>query len=426
MTYEEICEYIYKIPKFTKKNSLAHTKELMRRLKNPQDSFAVIHVAGSNGKGSVCAFISSILREAGFRTGLFTSPHLVCMEERFCIDGKNCSREDFVWAYGQVRQAVAEMQEEKMAHPSFFEYLFAMGMVIFKKKGVKYLVLETGLGGRLDATNIFSKPLLTVITSISLEHTEILGDTIEKIAAEKAGIIKERVPVIFDGNNSDASAVIRERARQMGAPFCEITLKNIKIREITGKKIDFCYRTGYDVVELSIPFVAEYQVMNAAVAYAASCELPAALGISQAQRERGLAKTRWPGRMQEAAERIYFDGAHNMDGIRLFLQTVKEIGGERPMLLFSMVREKDYHSVVHLLAGDVDWGEVVLTKIPDERGLEPELLREEFSLFGRETTVIYDCKDAYAYAVSKKAKGQYLFCSGSLYLIGELEKQDQI
>ena len=191
MTYEEICEYIYKIPKFTKKNSLAHTKELMRRLKNPQDSFAVIHVAGSNGKGSVCAFISSILREAGFRTGLFTSPHLVCMEERFCIDGKNCSREDFVWAYGQVRQAVAEMQEEKMAHPSFFEYLFAMGMVIFKKKGVKYLVLETGLGGRLDATNIFSKPLLTVITSISLEHTEILGDTIEKIAAEKAGIIKD-------------------------------------------------------------------------------------------------------------------------------------------------------------------------------------------------------------------------------------------
>lgn len=161
------------------------------------------------------------------------------------------------------------MERDGLAHPSFFEYLFVMGMLIFAEHQVKYLVLETGLGGRLDATNIFEEPLLTIITSISLEHTEILGDTIEEIAGEKAGIIKEGVPLVFDANNTLASAVIRNKAREKRAPYYENSLKNIKIHEITGKYIDFCFSTGYDVVDLRIPFSAEYQVLNAALAYRA-------------------------------------------------------------------------------------------------------------------------------------------------------------
>lgn len=421
MTYEEICEYIYDIPKFTKKNSLEHTKELLKRLGNPQRRFEVIHVAGSNGKGSVCAYINSVLCEAKLATGMFTSPHLVCMEERFQINGRNCTKEDFIRAFERVKTVVEQMERDGLAHPSFFEYLFVMGMLIFAEHQVKYLVLETGLGGRLDATNIFEEPLLTIITSISLEHTEILGDTIEEIAGEKAGIIKEGVPLVFDANNTLASAVIRNKAREKRAPYYENSLKNIKIHEITGKYIDFCFSTGYDVVDLRIPFSAEYQVLNAALAYRALYLLSGELGIYPAQISAGLAAARWPGRMQEVEENVYFDGAHNADGVEVFLDTVRRIGGREPLLLFSMVREKDWRKVIGLLV-KIGWGEVILTRIPDERGVEPEILEAEFEGYGILARVIYDCRQAYEYAIQKREGEQKLFCAGSLYLIGELEK----
>ena len=247
MTYEEICNYIYEIPKFTKKNSLEHTKEMLQRLSIREHQFEIIHVAGSNGKGSVCAFINQVLVEHGCEVGLFTSPHLVCMEERFVINGKKCSQEEFVESFEAVQKVVEQMEAEGLPHPAFFEYLFAMGMYLFQKRKVHYLILETGLGGRLDATNVFEEPLLTIITSISLEHTQILGDSIEAIAGEKAGIIKEGVPVIFDGSNETAAEVIRQTARAKRAPYYCISLESLKIHKITGKTIDFCYTNGYDV-----------------------------------------------------------------------------------------------------------------------------------------------------------------------------------
>lgn len=422
VTYEEICAYIYEIPRYTKKNGLEHTRELLNRLGNPQHAFQVIHVAGSNGKGSVCSFLNSVLCEAGKRTGLFTSPHLVCMEERFRINGTNCTREDFVSAFAAVKAVVDRMQEEGIAHPAFFEFLFAMGMLLFAKKKVAYVVLETGLGGRLDATNIFERPLMTIITSISLEHTEQLGDTIGQIAAEKAGIIKKEVPVVFDGNEKTAAMVIRDAAKKRNAPFYEVTAENLKILEITGKKIDFCFCSGYDIVSLQIPFAAEYQVMNAALAYQAEVLLSAKIKISAEQIAEGMKKTVWAGRMQEIRDGVYLDGAHNADGIGALVRTVKRISKTPPVLLFSMVREKNYHKVIEILAKEVAWEQVIVTKIPDERGLRPERLKEEFAGHGVQAQVIADCGAAYAYALEHKAKGQNLFCAGSLYLIGELEK----
>ena len=265
ITYEENCNYIYEIPKFTKKNSLEHTKEMLQRLSIREHQFEIIHVAGSNGKGSVCAFINQVLVEHGCEVGLFTSPHLVCMEERFVINGEKCSQEEFVESFEAVQKVVEQMEAEGLPHPAFFEYLFAMGMYLFQKRKVHYLILETGLGGRLDATNVFEEPLLTIITSISLEHTQILGDSIEAIAGEKAGIIKEGVPVIFDGSNETAAEVIRQTARAKRAPYYCISLESLKIHKITGKTIDFCYTNGYDVVDLKIPFPAEYQMMNASL-----------------------------------------------------------------------------------------------------------------------------------------------------------------
>lgn len=210
-TYEETVERILEIPKFTTKNTLAHTREFLNRLGNPQNRFRVIHVAGSNGKGSVCAYIDSVLRMAGKKTGLFTSPHLVHLEERFALEGKPCSQQDFVHAADEVEQVVLAMEQDGLPHPTFFEYVFAMGMVIFAHGQVEYAVVETGLGGRLDATNIVEHPLLTVITSISLEHTEILGNKLEEIAAEKAGILKWGVPVVYDASQPKAEIVIEKK-----------------------------------------------------------------------------------------------------------------------------------------------------------------------------------------------------------------------
>lgn len=191
--FQKAVEYLLSIPKFTKKNSLEHTKELLHILGNPQENMKILHVAGSNGKGSVCMFLDHILRAGGKETGLFTSPHLEDIRERFVINGEMCTKEEFLGAYGEVSEAVEIIKKKNFPHPTFFEFIFAMGMVLFSRAGVEYAVLETGLGGRLDATNSIEHPLITVITSISLEHTEILGDTIEQIAGEKAGILKPGV-----------------------------------------------------------------------------------------------------------------------------------------------------------------------------------------------------------------------------------------
>ena len=422
LTYEEICNYIEEIPKFTTKNGLSHTKKLLSYLGNPQDKFKVIHVAGSNGKGSVCSAISHVLTKNRYRTGLFTSPHLICMEERFRINEINCTNEAFCDSFLAVYRAVQRMQGEDEAHPSFFEYLFAMGMVYFAEEKVDIAVIETGLGGRLDATNVIEKPIFTVITSISLEHTQYLGNTIKEIAAEKAGIIKHGVPVLCDASSDEATEVIRNRAGQMQAPFFGIIKNQLKIHKNTRKSIDFSFAYGYDdVILLTIPFVAEYQVMNMALAYQTLWLLKEQFHLTREQIKEGLKDVTWQGRMQMIEDGVYFDGAHNTGGIIEFLKTVDKIGGEKPILLFSMVEDKDYKDVVRRLSA-YDWGSIVVTHIPDARGLAIEVLQEEFLKNGKEVFGINGVQEAYNYVMHEKRENEQVFCTGSLYLIGELEK----
>ena len=427
-TYEEIIEEIAEIPKFTTKHPLAHTKDFLARLGNPQEQFKVIHVAGSNGKGSVCACIASVLQRSGKCTGLFTSPHLVDIEERFVIDGKKCTREEFVQAVENVHAVVEQMEQEGIPHPSYFEYLFAVGMVIFRQKQVEYAVLETGLGGRLDATNVVGHPLLTVITSISLEHTEILGDTIEQIAGEKAGILKPGTPIVYDTSDKTAAGVIEKRAEQLGCKMYPVYPEKIKILLNTGKKIDFSYESRYDVTNVQIPFGASYQAQNAAIALMAVNCLREKEEISSEAILEGLGKVQWKGRMQEVMEDIYFDGAHNADGIRCFLQAVGEISSDSSILLFSMVKEKDYTNAIRELLQDGNWEQIFVTTISDARGIPCNTLKQ---VFEREAlamkqniqiTQIDNVGKAFAEAVKAKKKGQKLFCAGSLYLVGELEQ----
>ena len=199
--YQEAEAYIDELPKFTKKHTLEHTKNFLNKLGNPCKERKVIHVAGTNGKGSVCAYMQAILEAEGKTTGFFTSPHLVKINERIQMNRKPVDDDTFYRIFSKVMVAANEMEKEGLGHPSYFEFLYGMGMTAFEEMNVEYIILETGLGGRLDATNSFEKPALSVITSISLAHTDNLGDTIEKIAAEKAGIIKKIVPVYYDGTN---------------------------------------------------------------------------------------------------------------------------------------------------------------------------------------------------------------------------------
>ncbi|MFR3529070.1 MAG: bifunctional folylpolyglutamate synthase/dihydrofolate synthase [Lachnospiraceae bacterium] len=231
--YQEAVEYIEELPRFTKKHSLDHTREFLRLLGDPGLDRKIIHVAGTNGKGSVCACLQAILQAEEKRCGFFTSPHLVTINERIQIGRKPVDDPVFYQVFCQAWEAAQTMEEAGMGHPSYFEFLFGMGMAAFARTDVEYVILETGLGGRLDATNAPEHPALAIITSISLDHTDILGETMEEIAAEKAGIIKPGVPVLFDGSSPGAAAVIRTTAARVGAPCREIRkmLRNLKFTE---------------------------------------------------------------------------------------------------------------------------------------------------------------------------------------------------
>lgn len=445
-------DFIYSIPKFTTKNSLDHTRQLMKLLDDPCLKRKIIHVAGSNGKGSVCCFLYHMLLAAGKSAGLFTSPHLVDIRERFQVNGEIISEEVFLEAYAEVKEASSELVRKTDRHPTFFEFLFAMGMVIYEKSGVEYVVLETGLGGRLDATNSFPSPVLTVITSISLEHTEYLGDTIAEIAGEKAGIMKPGVPVIFDAGEPEAEAVIRSRAAELGCPgtgvlqapylqqpgargnFCRggsgnsagtespgRDLKMFQICEITGNNIDFSLFSAYDKrTEWRIPFPAPWQAENAAVAVTAM----RTLGLMGDETIRkGLLASRWPGRMQEAAPEIYLDGAHNPAGIAVFTDSVKQITKKDPyppLLLFSMVKGKDIDTSIALLTGEIPWEFIAVSRIPDDRGMDPAEILTVFERDGCPAEGFADVREAFRIMRSRKKQGQKLFCTGSLYFIGAL------
>lgn len=426
MTYDETVAHILDIPKFTTKNDLSHTRELLRRLGSPQEQLPVIHVAGSNGKGSVCAFISSVLTESGVRTGLFTSPHLVSIRERFRINGEPCSKEQFLEAEQKVRTVVEAMGKEGLAHPTFFEYIFAVGMVLFAQQKVECVVLETGLGGRLDATNVVSHPLLTIITSISLEHTEILGDTIEAIAKEKAGILKPGVPVIFDGSEPRAEAVIIKAAEALGAPWEKISPENIKFLLNDGKCLDFSMESQYDVTRVRIPFPAEYQAMNGALALAAVNRLKKNFPITDETIRDGFLHTVWPGRMEELYPEVYLDGAHNVSGIQAFLQAAGKMADQPSILLFSMVKGKREQEVLNLILKEDCWEEIILTQISGTpRALPLSLLEQrvkEAVKSNIKVSAIKEPREAFSAALAHKKPGQKLFCAGSLYLVGELKK----
>lgn len=400
-----------------------HTRELLSRLGNPQEGIKIIHVAGTNGKGSVCAYLNAMLLAGGKKTGLFTSPHLVRINERFRINGEDVSDEQFLDAFLKVEKAAKEYEAEGEGHPSYFETLFLMGMLIFKEAGVEYLVMETGLGGRLDATNVVEKPLACIITSISRDHTEYLGDTLEAIAGEKAGIIKAGVPVIYDASQPGPASVIAAKAKEMGSPAwpMEPSFYEMKTQSREGITFTFAYPGG-EKAELAIPYVAKYQMMNASLAFYTMHILQDVHDIPKNVLAEGLSKIKWPCRMEMAAPGVIIDGAHNEDGIAQFVSTAGYFAKENEItILFTAVADKHYHEMIGEICEGIHPSHVVATQIDGSRVVPAEVLAEDFRKAGcTDVCAEPEIGAAYEKALGKKGSGM-LFCVGSLYLAGELK-----
>lgn len=409
MMKEQAKEYLLEIPFWTKKkNTLDQVREFLRALGEPEQRLQIIHVAGTNGKGSVCADLTSILKEAGYRVGTFVSPHLTDIRERFLIDGEPVGEEAFEETFQKVLAVVKQMTARGFCHPTFFEFVFLMAMVLFEKEQVDYVILETGLGGRLDTTNVVSRPLACVITSISLDHTQYLGDTISQIAGEKAGIIKPGAPVIYDDNQPEASLVIAAKARELGALAYPVSEKDA------------------DGLTQHTAFAAPYQAMNAALAV----KVLEVLKIPGAEKDtcrRGLQKVRWQGRMEQVADGIWLDGAHNPGGIRAFIRAVKQqlesgqISGIQ--ILFAAVSDKDYHDMIQMLCRELPLKHVTVAHLDSARAADQTVLARQFAEAGCPSVEQYrTTEEALQAALSRRGEHERLYIVGSLYLIGEIKQ----
>ena len=423
MTYQEAVAYIEEIPKFTEKHSLAYIRDFLKRMGNPGMDRKIIHVAGTNGKGSVCAYMQAVLLEMGRRTGFFTSPHLISLNERIVVDREQIDDAEFLAVFEQVKETVDGMAADGVSHPSYFEFLFGMAMLAFAQADVEYIILETGLGGRLDATNAVEHPAVAVITSISLDHTAYLGDTVEQIAAEKAGIIKEGVPVIFDGTDPGAAAVIEARAKALHADCRKLGKNAFEIREITRKHIAFSRGSAYDKDELwTIRGCGTYQMMNVSLALAALETVLPEEYVDYERWKKAVSRVVWKGRMEEIRPGIFLDGAHNPGAVEAFADTLDALGERGPVILFSAVSDKEYEKMVSILCGRVKTGLYIVTEIKDSRKVPARELGEIFRRYtDSQVLVCREPAEALQEALARR-HDRCICCLGSLYLIGELRR----
>ena len=423
MTYQEATEFILSIPKFTSKNKPEHTRLFLQYLGHPERHFKVIHVAGTNGKGSVCAYLDAMLRAQKKRVGLFTSPHLVKINERIVVDGEMLSDAQFLSVFEKVQAAVGRMQEENLPHPTFFEFLFGMAVTAFAEAKVEYAVLETGLGGRLDATNTVEQPVCSVITSIGYDHTELLGDTLEEIAAEKAGIIKKGTPVIYMEGAEESNRVIEETAKNLGNRCKKIGKNAFKILGIQNKSIAFsCASAYYEDVTWRLNNTGVYQPENACLALEVMRLLFGEAKQLRAWQE-ALSQVIWKGRMEEVQPDIFIDGAHNISAVERFAESVKKNStGQGTILLFSAVQDKDYEQMIAYLCRQVDAETYLVTQIQDKRAEARGILTETFRRFtDRPVLEMETIADAWEY-IMKNQNGRRVYCLGSLYLVGMIKE----
>ena len=436
MTYEESVRYLLTLgrelasPQQARvtKFDLANITTLCERLGQPQRAFQPVHIAGTNGKGSTAAMLDSILRAAGLRAGLYTSPHLERINERIRLDGHEISDADFAAVFTRLHRVIEELLAagRLAAHPTFFECITAMAFDFFARAHAEFAVCEVGMGGRLDATNVLV-PEVAVITQIDFDHENFLGHSIEEIAAEKAGIIKSGARVVSAAEHLVARAVIRRRVAEQSAFLVEIE-NAFRLEDITSH--DGCYAftaisTDSDAhIHLILPLPGRFQIRNALTALAAARMLAErGAPIDDDAMARGIAATQWPGRLEHiaGAPEIYLDGAHNPAGAReiaVFWET--HLRGRNIYLIYGALRDKAVDEIAGLLFPRASV--VILTSPAQPRALSAPVLAEMTGHHAQRVEVVPSPILAFERALELASPCDVIFVTGSLYLVGDLRR----
>ena len=429
MNYNEALNYIHGTYKFGKKIGLTNIKDLLCRLGNPEKKLKIIHIAGTNGKGSVSSFIHGGLCAAGYRVGLFTSPYLETFRERMQINGVKISEEDLISSTLKVKKIIQEMVNEGKHHPSEFEVVTAIALEYFSRSSVDFVVLEVGLGGRFDATNAVDHPILCVITNIGYDHTEYLGDTLEKIAFEKGGIIKENIPVILYPQEKEAFETIAAISEEKRAPLIPVDFSTLQLKERSLREQSFSVNLGETFYpSLKIRLLGSYQIHNCITALTALQYLrnQGVINYTLQDIQKGFYETVWPGRFEILSESplTIIDGAHNPQAAKSLGETLNAfLPNASITFIIGMLLDKD---IGHFLEEIAPFGtRFVLTKPFGPRAAEPEYLREKLLSQEKPLYVEPSIPKAIEKASAITPENEVLIFVGSLYMIGEVRSHLQ-
>ena len=425
MIYEKAIEFIHSTYRFGSKLGLDRIKRLMELLGNPQNNYNIIHVAGTNGKGSTCSLIHEVLMESGYKTGLFISPYLEEFTERIQINKQQIEKDSLARITALVKDKIGIMVSEGYDHPTEFELVTAIGFKYFQEKKIDFLVLEVGLGGRFDATNVVEKPLVCVITSISYDHMEQLGDTLEKIAFEKAGIIKEGASLVVYPQSDIIKNIIKDSAKGKNASVHEVDINNFeKIScNITGQWFKYLKRDVFELPEVKINLLGEHQLLNALTALL-TLEIIKKQGfnISSESVIKGFSNCKFPGRFEiiNKSPIIILDGGHNIDGISSFTKTLTEYFKGKVTFFFGILKDKSPEEALELL---LPLAKEIYTLTP----LSPRALkaRELAKLIEKHSNIKVTPLDNYVDilpVIKNAGKNEIIAFSGSLYMIGNVRK----
>jgi dihydrofolate synthase/folylpolyglutamate synthase len=406
--------------------NLERMRTLLKKQGNPHHAFKSVHVAGTKGKGSTCTMIASMLRACGYKVGLYTSPHLVDIRERFQVNGQMISSGDFARLVRQVESISHRMKPG----PTYFDALTAVAFKYFAEQKVEIAVIETGLGGRLDSTNVIT-PEVTAITSLSKDHMQQLGNTLAKIAAEKAGIFKKGVPAISVVQDPEAEAVLQQVAQKVGAPF-----------DVTGKTIEFSYRfessrmlgphnriclstPNSKFEHLAVPLIGEHQAINCGLALSVLDRLKSrGFNITDNKAMEGLSKTVMPGRMEMVAQnpRVIVDGAHNAASLDAMMRAIgQHIPYDSMVVIFGCCADKDVPGMLERITSGAD--KVIFTKVDNIRTADPEELAARYvELYGKMAQVAGTLDEALGIANRAVTREDLICITGSFYLVGEAKK----
>ena len=409
---------MYSLRRFGIKLEMDTIRHMLETLGNPHNGYNCIHIAGTNGKGSIAATLATILLECGYRVGRYTSPHLQRFNERITIDNKPVEDQDVVDAYNVITTIPSSQRQ-----PTFFEFTTAMALYLFKQKKVEWAVVETGMGGRMDATNIIA-PRATVITNISLEHKAYLGDSLAAIAGEKAGIIKKGVPLVTGVHQKTAFKVIEKKAAEMKIPVFRKG-RDFKTRRQADKTMSY-YGISHNWKNLSLSLEGDHQIDNTALALA-TLEVLSGSGQISLDHERlaaGLVNTKWPGRLEIVCQAplVILDGAHNLMAARVLAAHLAKTYKQRPLtLVVGILNDKPYRIILKDLASLCT--RVIVTQPTIDRALPASTLKMEAVKYCSHVEIVDNVGDAVAHALKTSGKDDVICVAGSLYVVGEAKTE---